>query len=112
MGQIAFLHNTLNLGPFHVGGSGSTINCFGNSLKPPYKVTWGPAARVIYDLNNWNNTVSINSTGQSGQALDPHYRDQVQLFINNLYHPNMADTSKIRISGWDRLDLLPGEHDD
>jgi len=108
MGWNALLVNALSLGPFHVGGSGTSINCFGHSLRSPYDVQWGPAARSIYDLNNWDNSVSVTSTGQSGQPLDSHYRDQVQLYIGNLYHPNLADTAKILRSGWDQLILHSG----
>lgn len=112
LGQNALLMNALCLGPFHVGGCGTSLNCFGHPLRTPYHVTWGPAARMILDLNHWDNSVSVNSTGQSGQPLDPHYRDQVPLYINSLYHPNLADTSKIKRSGWDRLILSPGGNDD
>ena len=112
LGQNALLMNALCLGPFHVGGSGTSLNCFGHPLRTPYHVTWGPAARMILDLHNWDNSVSVNSTGQSGQPLDPHYRDQVPLYISNLYHPNLADTSKIIRSGWDQLKLSPGGTDD
>jgi penicillin amidase len=112
LGQNSLLSNTLCLGPFHVGGSGTTINCLGHSLIAPYDVVWGPAARSIYDLSNWDNSVSVNSTGQSGQPLDSHYRDQVQLYLGNLYHPNLADTSKILHSGWDLLELISGGAND
>jgi len=109
LGQHPFLRRAFNLGPFRVGGSGTTINTTGYILKKPYDAVWGPAARLIVDLGNPDNSLSVISTGQSGQPLDTHYRDQIELYLGNRYHSTLSDTTKIVRSGWDLLKLKPGE---
>ncbi len=109
LGQHPFLRRAFNLGPFRVGGSGTTINATGYILKEPYDTVWGPAARLIVDLGNPDNSLSVISTGQSGQPLDNHYRDQIELYLGNRYHSTLSDTTKIVRSGWDLLKLKPGE---
>jgi penicillin amidase len=107
MGKHPLLSKIFNLGPFHVGGSGTTVLCTGYDLSDPFSVLWGASARIIIDLNNPNNTISVIPTGQSGQPLDIHYHDQLRLYLNNLYHPNLLDTAKVINSGWNCLYLRP-----
>jgi len=107
LGQHPLLGKTLNLGPFHVGGSETTMYNMYGKLKKDYLVDTGPSARFIADLNNLNNSISVIPTGQSGQPLDPHYRDQLPLYLGNLYHPNLTDTTRIVQSGWDLLKVQP-----
>ena len=109
LGTQPLLRATFNLGPFAVNGSGTTVNCLGYMLDQPFDVTWGPGARMIVDLDKFDNSISVLPTGQSGQPMDEHYRDQTQLYTGNLYHPNLSDTAKIINSGWDLLTLKPGE---
>lgn len=112
LGKHPLLAKTFNMGPFHVSGSGTTVNCTAYNLKKPYDVVGGASARLIIDLGNPDNSISVIPTGQSGQPLDEHYRDQLQLYLGNLYHPNLMDTTKIIQSGWDLLKLQPGGPDD
>lgn len=112
LGIHPLLGKSLNLGPFSVGGSRKTVNGSVIENRPPFRSQGGPAGRIIVDLSNRDNTISVLPTGQSGQALDEHYRDQIPLYIGNLYHPNLADTSKIVTSGWKHLILKPGERNE
>ena len=107
LGQHPFLAKAFNLGPFHLGGSGTTANGSRYSTSNPFNVTWGTSARMIVDLSNLDNSISVIPTGQSGQPLDEHYRDQLHLYMGNLYHPNLTDTLRIRQSGWNLLRLRP-----
>ena len=108
LGQNSLLSSIFNIGPFHAAGSGTTVLCTGYDLSKPYSVQWGTSARVIIDLSNPDNSISVIPTGQSGQPMDDHYKDQVQLYLGNAYHPNLIDTTKIVRAGWDLLTLLPG----
>ena len=112
MGHHPFLGKTFNLGPFHIGGTNTTINNTEHIRNNGYLVVSGASARMIVDLSNLDNSISVIPTGQSGQPLDQHYRDQLQLYLGNLYHPNLVDTTKIVRSGWKHLKLKPGILDD
>ena len=112
LGKHPLLRKQFNLGPFHVGGSGTTIRCTGYDPEHPFHVVWGASARMVVDLGNPNNSISILPTGQSGQPLDEHYRDQLPLYVGNLYHPNLTDTLKIVQSGWNYLQLIPEGSDE
>ncbi len=112
LGKHPLLRKQFNLGPFHIGGSGTTIRCAGHDPAHPFHVVWGASARMIVDLDNPNNSISILPTGQSGQPLDEHYRDQLPLYVGNLYHPNLTDTLKIVQSGWNCLQLIPEGSDE
>jgi penicillin amidase len=107
LGEHPLLRRTFNLGPVSLGGSGNTVNAASYDLSEPYEVLWGPAGRFIADMDNPDNTLSVIPTGQSGQPLDSHYRDQLKLYLNRLYHPNLMDTVKVNRSGWDLLTLTP-----
>lgn len=103
----SLLKNSYETGPFPIGGSSAAINCFNTDFLHHFHVSAAPAARMIIDLNNLDNSVSVISTGESGQPFDIHYRDQVQLFLKNLYHSNLLDTSRLSDTGWNHLKLIP-----
>ena len=105
--SLLMMENVLDLGPFPVSGDYTSIHCMTSDLNNPYDVIWGPTSRLIVDLHRMDNSISVLSTGQSGQFMDNHYRDQVQLLINHLYHPNLMDTTKVVQSGWPVLNLKP-----
>ena len=107
-GKMPLFGRIFNIGPFPVGGSGTAINCFGYLFSKPFETAWGPGARIVFDLRDPDNSVAVIPTGQSGQPQDEHYNDQLPLYLGNMFHPMLMDTSKIRQSGWDHLHLMPG----
>ncbi len=106
LGGQPILRKTLSLGPFHTGGSSLTLKSTGFPGERFLRY-WSESARMIVDLENPDNSISIIPAGQSGQPLDEHYRDQLQLYLRNLYHPNLMDTVKVRNSGLKIVHLLP-----
>ncbi|MBN2028751.1 penicillin acylase family protein [bacterium] len=109
LGGHPLLGNALDLGPFPVGGSGMTVDMKAYDLKNPFSVIRGGSARIIMEADNWDHSVSIIPTGQSGQPLDAHYKDQLPLYLGNMYHIQISDTLKIKQSGWNCLILKSGE---
>ena len=112
LGKYPFVGRTFNLGPFPVDGSSTTVNCMMSRLGKNFNVMFGPSARLIFDLANLDNSISVIPTGESGQPLDEHYRDQLQLYLGNLYHSALFDTTKIIQADWDLLKLQPGKTND
>ncbi len=109
LGQLPLMNKIFDIGPFHMSGSATTLNRMGFRLSKPYQIVWGTSGRIIVDFSDLNNTLSVLPTGQSGQPMDRHYNDQAQLFIHNLYHPNLMDTTRIVHAGWECLKMKPEE---
>jgi len=105
--DYALLRRILDAGPFPVQGSTHTIAGWTHDFRFPFRISSGPGARMLVDLKNPDHSISILSTGQSGQALDVHYRDQLPLFLQNCYHPALWDSVKMTRSGWKKLILKP-----
>lgn len=73
------------VGPFPIGGTNSTPNA--TSWTNDYKFASGPSVRLVMDVGAWDNSVVINSPGQSGDPSSPHYRDLFPLWANGRYVP-------------------------
>ncbi|MBL7128496.1 MAG: penicillin acylase family protein [Ignavibacteria bacterium] len=90
LGIVPALSSLLNIGPYKIGGNGTTIALaeysFSQALKTgEFETFLGPSMRMIVDLSNMNNYYSILPPGQSGQPLHPNYRDQTRLWLNGEY---------------------------
>lgn len=86
LGSEPALANVLNIGPFGIGGNGTTIMSSEYRLFPSYEnfqfeSTLGSSMRMVIDLSDDSKMITINSTGQSGQPLHPHYKDQSRLWL-------------------------------
>jgi len=102
MGTHPLLAASFNLGPVAMGGAPTTLNVSGFT---DFEVTWGPTARMVIDLAQRDNSVTVLPAGESGHVLHEHYRNQLPLYRDRLYHPSLSDTSRIRRSGWHKLTL-------
>jgi len=92
------------------GGDRFTINCtwfVWDDPEAPFSADAGSAQRIIMDLNDWDSTAAINSTGQSEQLFHPHREDQIPLWQNLKYHPLMFNRETIEASTENRLTMVP-----
>jgi penicillin amidase len=69
------LRPLLSIGPFEVGGDGSTVNNAHFIHSDPFEMVLGPGIRHIHHVGRWDESRFILSTGNSGNALSLHYRD-------------------------------------
>lgn len=76
-----------NRGPFPVSGSNSTVKATGWRPANSFEANWLPTMRMIVDLDNLQNSFSVNSTGQSGHAFHTHYDDLIYTWLEDDYHP-------------------------
>jgi penicillin G amidase len=84
-GQRSPMEKIVNIGPYPVGGAGTTVNSGEFFLFDPYKNILGPSMRIIVDLANPAVAHTVIPTGQSGQPLHRHYKDQTQLWLDGRY---------------------------
>ncbi|WP_179957670.1 penicillin acylase family protein [Exilibacterium tricleocarpae] len=61
------------------GGDGYSVNVGGwtYSKDKGYQQLLGPSYRQVIDLHDWNQSLFINSTGQSGNIFSEHYDDNI-----------------------------------
>lgn len=104
---IAPIEALFNRGPFRTSGGSSIVNATGWSAAEPYAVGSVPSMRMIVDLGNLGNSLSIHTTGQSGHAYHPHYIDMADLWRTIQYHPMLWDLSQVQTSAAAHLRLNP-----
>lgn len=82
LGEVAALRSYFNVGPFEINGSNEVINnlMFTFTEAGNHQVKAGPSTRRIIDFSDIENSVSILPTGQSGNPLSKHYKDQAQMY--------------------------------
>ncbi|MDQ3194750.1 MAG: penicillin acylase family protein, partial [Bacteroidota bacterium] len=112
LGIVPSLSSMLNIGPFKVSGSGTTINNleygFSSALKTSEFETYlGPSMRMIVDLANAKRYLSIIPTGQSGQPLHRNYNDQARLWLNGDYKKVSVDFEDLKKENLKLLILDP-----
>ena len=73
----------IEVGPFPRGGDGTTVSATGGQDNQG----GGGSLKIVADTQNWDNSVGINTPGQSGDPDDPHYRDLFELWARGRYFP-------------------------
>ena len=104
---IAPIEALFNRGPFALSGGEELVNATGWNATLDYSVDWLPSMRMIVDLGNLGNSLSVHTTGQSGHAYHPHYIDMADLWRNIQYYPLMWEEQVITASAEAHLQLLP-----
>ncbi len=101
------LGSVFNVGPFPIGGSGTTLNNGEYYLADPYQETLGPSTRQIVDFSDIDAACSIIPTGESGQPMHDHYSDQTPLWLGGEYHTLPIDSVRASALAKHTLRLLP-----
>lgn len=115
---ITFVHQTMdnfpvigalfNRGPFPVSGGSAIVNATNwNAANDNFEVTSLPSKRTIMDLGDWENSLQINTTGQSGHAYHAHYIDMAPLWAAVEYLPMHWDPAVIEAEAEGHLILMP-----
>jgi penicillin amidase len=72
-----------------------------------YKVTSGPAMRIILDFADVEGSVSVLPTGNSGNRFSGHYADQKNLYAKGKYRPQLMNEAEIKEKSKGKLLLVP-----
>ncbi|WP_292444364.1 penicillin acylase family protein [Mesorhizobium sp.] len=95
-----------DVGPFEAAGSGSTVRLA--SYRPEdCRVTHGASVRLVLDVGAWDNSVCINTPGQSGDPRSPHYRDMAGEWAAGGYVPLLFSHARVEEACQARIVLLP-----
>jgi penicillin amidase len=101
------LQRLFDLGPYRTSGSHLTVNKKQYDYTAPFAVKEGVSQRMIVDLSSPETALHVLPTGQSGLLGNPHYKDQVNLYLDGLYHPSWLNRSDIDRHTEAKLVLMP-----
>ena len=75
-----------------------SVNKLAFRLNPDgiYKVTVGPAMRIILDFADVEASESVLPTGQSGNYFSPWYSDQTEMYATGQYRPQLMNEAVIK----------------
>jgi penicillin amidase len=104
---VGLIEDLFNRGPFPVGGGAAIIDATGWSVVDGYETNWLPSMRMIVDMSNLTNSLTVHTTGESGHAYDRHYADMSPLWSNIQYYPMLWDQGSIEAQSEGHLRLLP-----
>ncbi len=105
LGRVGILAPFFSLGPFPAPGDTVTINSGYYRHSFPYRQVVGTSLRLILTPGTWEQSRYILPSGQSGNALSRHYRDQLKLWWSGNYI--RMDYSAQEMEEWSTLTLSP-----
>jgi len=105
---IAPLESLVNQGPVSLGGN---TECVNNEMwyvsKGNFSITLIPSMRLIVDMSDLGKSVSMNSTGQSGNPGNPWYGSMILPWAKVQYHPMPWTRQQVDAGAAHRLWLNP-----
>lgn len=101
------LDRLFNLGPFPVAGNGLTPDKKSYDYNHPFQAVKGASQRMIVDLSAPFNARHVLPTGESGVLNNPHYRDQVDLYLKGADRAMPMQRAAVEADCKARLQLLP-----
>ena len=121
-GFSGLLDKIINIGPFSIGGDGTTIfnteysfhRLFekdGNSINvlrsKPYENILGPSMRYIFDFADPDHLEFILPTGQSGHFMSSHYDDMTQMWLKGNYIKLPITEERFQAEAKHEMNLIP-----
>lgn len=121
-GASGVLDKLINIGPFGIGGDGTTIfnteysfdrlitkdnDTKNSSRSERYENVLGPSMRYIFDFSNPDSVEFILPTGQSGNVMSDHYSDMTKMWLKGKYIKLPITEDKFESSVKHTLILLP-----
>jgi penicillin amidase len=105
-GRLARTDPLARLGPQPKGGSGDTVGSapYGTAS---FTQNSGASLRLVLDVGGWDNSVAMNSPGQSGDLASPHYADLYEAWARGENMPLLYTRERIEAVAEHRLVLQP-----
>jgi penicillin amidase len=104
---VGLIEDLFNRGPFPVGGGEAIIDATGWSVVDGYETNWLPSMRMIVDMSNLSNSLTVHTTGESGHAYNRHYVDMSSLWSHIQYYPMLWNQGSVEAQSEGHLRLLP-----
>ncbi len=104
---IAPIEAIFNRGPFAVDSGRDLVNAQSWSNQNPAVVESHASQRMLVDLSNLDNSLSVIPTGNSGHPYNEHYDDQMALYLTGQYHPMPFSREAVEAAAVEHLILQP-----
>lgn len=98
LGKVKLLDRIfrLNRGPYVTGGSFHTVCPYSYPMTgEPDNINHGASQRHIFVVGDWDRSLSVLPTGESGIPASPHYGDQTFLYTSGRYHPDVFSKEQV-----------------
>lgn len=108
IGQIRWLSSYFNVGPYSQnGGSESLLNQLIHLDSSFHMEVFGGAAvRRVIDMAHPDSSWNVLPTGQSGNPISRHYRDQADLYYSGQLRPQWMNIEKATLEAGNRILIL------
>jgi penicillin amidase len=100
------LRAQISVGPLETPGSSSTPRA--QAYRPTdFSVTAGASVRMVLDVGAWDNSVVVNTPGQSDDPMSAHYRDLFPMWAEGSYFPLRFSRAAVERDAEDHIRLTP-----
>jgi penicillin amidase len=100
------LRAQMTVGPLETPGSASSPRA--QSYRgSDFSVTGGASVRMVMDVGAWDNSVVMNSPGQSADPMSAHYRDLFTMWAESSYVPMRFSRAAVERDAEDIIHLEP-----
>ncbi|HEX4840763.1 MAG TPA: penicillin acylase family protein, partial [bacterium] len=106
LGRLPALGWMFNATAPATGGDAHTVNIGGFDVAT-FQQRAVASYRQILDVADWDRSLAIHTTGQSGLPFSRHYRDFVSPWARGRYHPMLFSRPRILLALEDTLSLVP-----
>ncbi len=106
LGRVWALSWIFNAGAPPTGGDLFTVNN-GGFAEDTFSQIIVASYRQVIDVGDWDRSVAIHTTGQSGLPFHRHYKDFASLWATGGYHPMLFSRSRIEEEAEGTLTITP-----
>jgi penicillin amidase len=101
------LRAQMSVGPLQTPGSASTPGAQAYRASD-FSVIAGASVRLVMDVGAWDNSVAMNTPGQSDDPMSAHYRDLFPMWAQGSYVPLRFSRAAVDGDAEDVIHLAPG----
>jgi penicillin amidase len=109
--SLAVIGHIFDVAPVERPGDGATINVGGNGASTADPADYGqhtvPSMRQVIDLSDFDKSLWVNTTGESGEPFSGHYSDLLPLWDGGQYQSMAFSIRAVAQSGKQLLFLKP-----
>lgn len=95
-----------NLRSRPLGGAAFTVKV---NYRTPQNTSWSASYRQIIDVSDWDHSLGVISSGQSGHFMSRFYDDQVPIWQAGEYHPLIFSSQRVEKDIFKVLILRPSK---
>ena len=104
---IPILTKLVNIGPVEASGASFAINSTDWGFGDDFTIGSYPSMRMVVDLSNLDNSLSVLPSGQSGHVMSKYYDDQVDNWIKNEMYQLYYSRELVELNQKDVMYLRP-----